>query len=144
MAEKINRNRHRAGTFTKEPKFDASAIKGDKVVLTIEDATEFVPEEGKPFIALHFIEFPGVVWTSNREQGDRLMSLVDEGILPDSFALWRLHRVAFERVTNINPENGKSVDKFYPMPAGAQKAAVAEFDKMVEAAQSGSKKGKDK
>lgn len=135
MADKINRNRHRAGSFTKEPKFDPSVIKGDKTVLTIEDATEYTPEEGKPFIAIHFVEFPGVVWTSNREQGDLLMGLVDEGILPDSFALWKLHRIALERVKNQNPETGKFVDKFYPMPAGAQKAALAEFDKAVESAQ---------
>lgn len=141
MADRINRSKHRAGSFTKEPKFDANLIKGDKVVLTIENAVEYEPDGNKPFIAIHFIEFPGVVWTSNREQGDLLMGLVDENILPDSFVLWSGNRVAFERVKNINPENGKTVEKFYPMNAAVQKSAIAEFDKLVEKEQ---KKGAGK
>lgn len=128
----MDRNKFRSQEFTKLPKFTADLIKGDKVVLTVGEAREVDPKNGNaPFIAIIWAEFPDFQFNTNRQQSDRLMAMVDAGLLPDEFPAWAGKRIALERVENENPETKEKVKKFYPMAAEKQVDAIAAFDEFV-------------
>lgn len=110
------------------PKLEAHMIQGRKTVLTLAYARQVKGKFGS-FLAIGFKEFPEHEMITNATQEDALLALVDTGRLNDDLDRWHDTRVAFEKRTNRNPENGKMVEKLYAIDPTEQDAALDDFDK---------------
>ena len=124
----------RAGDFSQsKPTVGVEQLDGsDVAVLTIKKVDDDVQYQGRRRMVLVFAEFPDRAYWPNITSIKALFSFLSGGDEGDPAKEWTGKRIALSIVDTENPENHEPVKALWVVPAAAQAATIADFDRATK------------